>query len=98
MMMFDNRVLNNLVMTIMMIKICLEGMVHGMLVEVHRLDVMLVIVLMIKFMMVRIIMSRLFVIVTIVMEQFMRLFVLVAVLVLKEMTSMILSWLFKKVS
>ena len=96
--MFDNRVLNNLVMTIMMIKICLEGMVHGMLVEVHRLDVMLVIVLMIKFMMVRIIMSRLFVIVTIVMEQFMRLFVLVAVLVLKEMTSMILSWLFKKVS
>ena len=41
-----NRVFSHLMMS-MVIKISLEGMVHSMLVEVHRLDVMLVVVAMV---------------------------------------------------
>ena len=38
------------VFVMMVIKICVEGMVYGMLVEMHRLDVMLFIVAMVKLM------------------------------------------------
>ena len=79
------------------------GMVHGMLVELlHLLDVMLVIVLVIKLVSGSCRLSVTIMIISIamtciVMQQFMRLFVLVTVYVLHEMASMILSWLLDQV-
>ena len=79
-----------------------EGMVHGMLVELHLLHVMLVIVLVIKLVSGSCRLSVTIMIISIamtgiVMQQFMRLFVLVTVYVLHEMASMILSWLLNQV-